>query len=148
MGVHWSYHQMRGAEMLVIVGLSVLLSAAIADAASSTRVGHPPTEIMRVRLSPPEVDRHDVPLSDHGRRGGAARTARTLDWLPVHRGLNARRAADHIAFTNRAHDTRLVHQERADTAARSPATPNAHRAGHRAETYQSEGPIWPPTQPL
>lgn len=133
---------MRGAEMLVIVGLSALLSVAIA--ASSAWATHPPTETMRVRLSPPDVDQRNVPLLDHGRRGGAARTARTLDWLPVRRGPNARRVAAHMAFANRAHDTRLIHQERADTAARSPAAPNAHRA----ELYQSEGPIWPPTQPF
>ncbi len=65
--------------MLVIVGLSVLLSAAIADAASSARAAHPPTKNMRVRLSPLEGDRHDVPLLDHGRRGGAART-RAAPW--------------------------------------------------------------------
>ena len=104
---------MRGVEVLVILGLSALLSAAIADATSSARAAHPPTETMRVRLSPLAVDRRDVPLSDHGRRGGSA-----LNWLPVHRGPNARHAAADMAFTNRAHDTRLEHQERADSAAR------------------------------
>ena len=98
--------------MLVIVGLSALLGAAIADATSSARAAHPPTETMRVRLSPLGADRRDVPLSDHGRRGGAA-----LNWLPVRRGPDARHAAANMAFTNRAHDTRLEHQERADGAA-------------------------------
>ena len=99
--------------MLIIVGLSALLSAAITDATSSAGVAHPPTETMRVRRSPLGVDRRDVPLLDHGRRGGAA-----LNWLPVHRRPNARHAAADIAFTNRAHDTRLEHQERADSVAR------------------------------
>ena len=98
--------------MLVIVGLSALLGAAIVAATSSARAAHPPTKTMRDRLSPLGVDRRDVPLSDHGRRGGSA-----LNWLPVHRGPNARHAAADVAFTNRAHDTRLEHQERADAAA-------------------------------
>ena len=108
---------MRGVEMLVIAGLSVLLVAAIAtivDEPSTAGTAHPPTETMRVRLSPLGVDRHGVPLRDHGRRGGAARTQRALDWLPTHRGHNARRAAAQMAFTNRARDTRLEHQQRAD----------------------------------
>ena len=91
--------------MLVIVGLSALLGAAIANATSSARAAHPPTKTMRDRLSPLGVDRRDVPLSDHGRRGGAARTGRY--------------AAAHMAFSDRAHDTRLEHQERADNAART-----------------------------
>ena len=102
--------------MLVIVGLSVLIGAAIAHAASA-RAAHPPTENMRVRLSPFEVDRSVVPLPDRGRCGGVAPAERSLDWLPVHRGLDARRAAARMAFTKRAHDSRLEHQERADTAA-------------------------------
>jgi hypothetical protein len=103
--------------MLVIAGMSVVLVAAIAtivDERSNAGAAHPPTETMRDRLSPLGVDRHGVPLQDHGRRGGAARTQRALDWLPTHRGHNARRAAAHTAFTNRARDTRLQHQQRSD----------------------------------
>jgi hypothetical protein len=33
-----------------------------------------------------------------------------------------------LAFTNRANDARLEHQERADTIVESSATPNAQRA--------------------
>jgi hypothetical protein len=66
--------------MLVIVGLSVVIGAAIAHAASA-KAAHPPTENMRARLSPLGVHRRD-------------------------------------AFTNRAHDTRLQHQQRADAAVR------------------------------
>src|SRR3982074_1146814 len=103
---------MRAVEMLVIAGRSLLLVATIVDAMSSAGTAHPPTENMCVRQSPLGVDRRDVPLSDHGRRGGAARTERAVDWLPAHRGHNARRAAVHTAFTNRVRDTRLEHQER------------------------------------
>jgi len=71
--------------MLVIVGLSVFIGAAIAHAASA-RAAHPPTENERVRLSPSEVDRSVVPLPDHGRCGGVALTERSLDWLPADRG--------------------------------------------------------------
>ena len=86
--------------MLVIAGLSVLLVAGIT------------TIVDRVPL---RARGHGyVPLRDHGRRGGAARTERALDWRPTHRGHNARRAAAHMAFTNRARDTRLQHQQRAD----------------------------------
>lgn len=106
--------------MLIIAGLSVLLDAAVAHAASSARAAHPPTENMRVRLSPSGVDRRDVPLSDHGRRGGVARTEWPLGWRPQDRGVDARHATA-LAFTNRAHDARLEHQERADTAAEPPA---------------------------
>ena len=103
--------------MLVIAGLSVLLVAGITtivDELSNAEAAHPPTVTMRDRLSPLGVNRHGVPLRDHGRRGGAARTERALDWRPTHRGHNARRAAAHMAFTNRARDTRLQHQQRAD----------------------------------
>lgn len=110
--------------MLVIARLGVLLTAMTADATSSARAAHPPTDPMRVRTSPLGGDRHDVPLKDHGRRGGAARTERTLEWLPVHRGPDARRAAARTAFADRVHDNRLEHQERADCAAEPPATPN------------------------
>ena len=102
--------------MLVIAGLSVLLVAAIVTIVgepSNAETAHPPTVTMRVRLSPHGVDRHGVPLRDHGRRGGAARTERALDWRPTHRGHDARRAAAQMAFTNRARDTRLEHQQRA-----------------------------------
>ncbi len=43
---------MRGAEVLLIAGLSALLDAAVARAASSARAAHPPTENIRVRLVP------------------------------------------------------------------------------------------------
>ena len=43
---------MRGAEVLLIAGVSALLDAAVARAASSARAAHPPTENMRVRLVP------------------------------------------------------------------------------------------------
>jgi hypothetical protein len=119
---------MRGFEMLVIVGLIVLLVAAIVaivDALSNGGAARPPTENLRVRLSPHGVDRHGVPLWDHGRRGGAARTERALDWRSVPRGHRARRtAADlqrEMAFTNRVRDSRLEHQRRADRAAVTPA---------------------------
>jgi hypothetical protein len=105
--------------MLVIVGLSVVIGAAIAHAASA-KAAHPPTENMRARLSPLGVDRRDVPLSDHGRCGGAAQPQCSLAWLSAHHGRHTRRAAAHIAFTRRAHDTRLQHQQRADTAVRHP----------------------------
>ena len=108
---------MRGVEMLVIAGMSVLLVAAIAtivDEASNAGAAHPPTETMRDRLSPLGVDRHGVPLRDHGRRGGAARTSLPLGPRPLHRGVNARNAAA-LAFANQARDGRLEHQERADT---------------------------------
>jgi hypothetical protein len=103
--------------MLVIVGLSVLIGAAIAHAASA-RAAHPPTDNVRVRLSPSEVDRSVVPLPDHGRCGGVAPEERSLDWLPVDHGLDARRAAARMAFSKRTRDSRLEHQERADTAVR------------------------------
>ena len=95
--------------MLVIAGLSVLLGAAVAHAASSARAAHPPTENMRVRLAPSGVDRRDVPLSDHGRRGGAARTERPLDWRPLYRGRQ--RAVDGPTCwlaTTRAHQSMTV----------------------------------------
>ena len=73
---------------------------------------------------------------------------RALDWLPAHRGHNARRAAVHLAFTNRARDTRLEHQQRADTA-QGHRRPQTHIAPDIApRLYQSEGPTWPPTQPF
>jgi hypothetical protein len=103
--------------MLVIAGMSVLLVAAISaivDATGSAEAAHPPTENMRVRQSPLEVDRRSVPLSDHGRRGGDAPTERALNWLPPHRGHNARRVAARTAFAIRVRDTRLEHQRRAD----------------------------------
>jgi hypothetical protein len=99
--------------MLVIAGLIVLLVAAIAaieGVLSNAGAAHPPTETMRARSSPLEGDRHGVPLRDHGRCGGA-----TLDWLPAHRGHTARRSAGHLEFVNRVRDTRLEHQERADS---------------------------------
>ena len=42
--------------------------------------------------------------------------------LPAHRGHHARRAAVQPAFGNRVRDTRLEHQQRADTV-REPPTP-------------------------
>jgi hypothetical protein len=83
---------MRGTEMLVIVGLSVVIGAAIAHAASA-RAAHPPTENMRVRPRPSGVDRRDVPLTDRGRCGGVAQSQRSLDWLPAHHRPDARCAA-------------------------------------------------------
>lgn len=103
--------------MLVTAGLGFLFSAAVAHAACDARAAHPLTDAMRVRISPFGADRHDVPLSDHGRCGGAARTERVMDWLPVHRGHKARTAAAHLAFSNRVHDNRLEHQRRADASA-------------------------------
>src|SRR5690242_17109593 len=123
-------YQMRGVEMLVIAGMNVLLVAAITaivDAASSAGVAHPPTENMHDRQSPRGIDRRSVPLSDHGRRGGAARTERDLDWLPPHHGNNARRAAARAAFANRVRDTRLEHQRRADRLALTPVPARSQR---------------------
>jgi len=71
---------MRGAKARILAGESVLLGAPMADAASSARTAHSPTENMRVRLAPSGANRCDVPLLDHGRRSGAARTERPLDW--------------------------------------------------------------------
>ena len=121
---------MRGVEMLVIAGMNVLLVAAITaivDAASSAGVAHPPTENMRDRQSPRGSDRRSVPLSDHGRRGGAARTERALDWLPPHHGHNARRAAARKVFANRVRDTRLEHQRRADRPTVTPVSARSQR---------------------
>jgi hypothetical protein len=121
---------MRAVEMLVIAGMSVLLVAgitAIVDAMSNAGAAHPPTETMRVRQSPLGVDRRDVPLADHGRRGCAARTERALDWRPTHRGHSARRAAAHMAFANLVRDTRLEHQQRADSTAVTPAPARGRR---------------------
>ena len=67
-------------EVRVLAGESVLLGAAMAYAASSARTAHSPTENMRVRLAPFGANRRDVPLLDHGRRSGAARTERPFDW--------------------------------------------------------------------
>ena len=106
--------------MLVIVGLIVLLVAAIATiegVRSNAGVAHPPTETTRVRSAPVKGDRHGVPLRDHGRCGCAA-----LDWLPAHRGHHARRSAIHLAFVNQVRDTRLEHQQRVDTVT-GPPTP-------------------------
>jgi hypothetical protein len=102
--------------MLVILRSIVLLVAAMVAMSSNAGAAHPPTENMRVRLSPLGADRHGVPLRDHGRRGGPARTAPALDWLPARHGHNARRAVARMAFTNRVRDSRLEHQQRADAA--------------------------------
>lgn len=48
--------------------------------ANMYRGGHPPTETMRDRISPLGVDRHDVPLTDHGRCGGTARQPERPVW--------------------------------------------------------------------
>ena len=63
---------------------------------------------------------------------------------PRHRRPHARSAAAQMAFTNLAHDTRLEHQERADSAARLSAAPNAQCA----ELHQPERRMWPPTPPF
>ena len=113
--------------MLVIVGLIVLLVAgivAIAGVQSNAGAAHPLTENLRVRLSPHGVDRHVVPLWDRGRRGGAAGTEGALGPRATSRGHNARRAAARfqreMAFIDRARDTRLEHQQRADSPAVAP----------------------------
>jgi hypothetical protein len=64
--------------MPVIVGLLRLLVTGVATVIGMLQhagAAHPLTErFLRVRLSRHSVDRHDVPLPDRGRRGGAART--------------------------------------------------------------------------
>jgi hypothetical protein len=115
---------MRVVEMFVTGGMRVLLVAAITaivDAMSTTEAAHPPTEIVRARQLPLGVDGRRVPLSDHGRRGGAARTERIMNWLPTNHGHRARRAAALLAFANRVRDTRLEHQQRADRPAETAA---------------------------
>lgn len=109
--------------MLVIVGLFVRLVAgivAIAGELSNAGAAHPLTENPRVRLSPHRVDRHVVPLWDPGRRGGAAGTEGAPFRRAAHRKPRARRAAVRLhgkmAFINRSRDTRLEHQQRADSA--------------------------------
>ena len=116
--------------MLVIVGLIVWLVAgigAIAGGLSNAGAAHPLTENLRVRLSPHGVYRHVVPLWDLGQRGGAAGTEGALGRRAAHREPRARRAAARfqrdVAFINRARDTRLEHQQRADSAAVTPAPP-------------------------
>jgi hypothetical protein len=112
--------------MLVIVGLIVWLAGivAITGELGSAGAAHPLTENLRVRLSPHGVDRHVVPLWDPGRRGGAAETEGALGWRAAHEP-RARRAAARfqreMAFIDRARDTRLQHQQRADSAAVAPA---------------------------
>jgi hypothetical protein len=117
--------------MLVIVGLFVWLVAgivAIAGELSNAGAAHPLIENLRVRLSPHGVDRHVVPLWDPGRRGGAAGTEGVFFRPAAHRGARARRAAARfqreMAFLNRARDTRLEHQQRADSAAVALARPD------------------------
>jgi hypothetical protein len=114
--------------MLVIVGLFVWLVAgivAIAGEPSNAGAAHPLIENLRVRLSPHGVDRHVVPLWDPGRRGGAAGTEGALGRSAAQRAPRDRRAAARfqrkMAFINRARDTRLEHQQRADSAAVTPA---------------------------
>ena len=104
--------------MLFIVGLIALLVAGIVSIAgvlSNAGADHPPTDNSRVRLSPHGVDRHVVPLWDPGRRGGAAGTEGALARHPARRA--AARFQRDMAFINRARDTRLEHQQRADSAA-------------------------------
>jgi hypothetical protein len=107
--------------MLVIVGLFGWLVAgivAIAGELSKAGAAHPPTENPRVRRSPHGIDRHVVPLWDPGRRGGAAATEGAIGRRAAQRDPRARRAAARfqreLAFINRARDTRLEHQQRAD----------------------------------
>jgi hypothetical protein len=108
--------------MLVIAGLIVWLVAgivAIVAVPSNAGAAHPPTKKFRVRILPDGVDRHVVPLEDHGRRGGAAGTERVIGARAASR--KARRAAARfhreMAFTDRVRDSRLEHQQRSDSAA-------------------------------
>ena len=110
--------------MLVIAGLIVLLVTgilAIAGVLSNAGAAHPLTE--NFSGFGYEVDRQFVPLWDRGRRGGAARTERAAGRRTASRGPEARRAMARSqrerAFIDRARDTRLEHQQRAD-GARSP----------------------------
>ena len=126
--------------MLVIVGLIVLLVAgivAIAGVQSNAGAAHPLTENLRARLSPHGADRHVVPLWDPGQRGGAARTEGALGRPAAYREPRARRAAARfqreMAFTNQARDTRLEHQQRADSAAVATSAPMKARHGGGAE---------------
>jgi hypothetical protein len=114
--------------MLVIVGLFVWLVAgivAIAGEPSNAGAAHPLIENLRVRLSPHGVDRHVVPFWDPGRRGGAAGTEGAFGRSAAQRAPRDRRAAARfqrkMAFINRARDTRLEHQQRADSAAVTPS---------------------------
>ena len=113
--------------MLVIVGLFVWLVAgtvAIVGELSNARAVHPLIENLRVRLSPHGVDRHVVPLWDPGQRGGAADAERAPFRRAEYRKARARRAAARfqreMTFMDQARDTRLEHQQRADTAAVAP----------------------------
>lgn len=114
--------------MLVVVASGALLVAGIVELAgvlSKEGAAHPPTEDLRVRISPRGEDRHVVPLKDRGRRDGAAApTARPPGPPSASGGNNARFAATRfrreIAFANRVRDTRLEHQRRADSAAVAP----------------------------
>ena len=122
--------------MLVIVELIVLLAAgiiAIVGVLSNAGAAHPLTDF-RVRLSPHGVDRHVVPLWDRGRRGGSLGLGLLLTGArpTASRAADARRAAARLhremAFINRDRDTRLEHQERADSAT------DDRRAGRRHNT--------------
>ena len=134
--------------MLVIVGLIVWLVAgivAITGELGNAGAAHPLTENLRVRRPPHGVDRHVVPLWDPGRRGGAAETEGALGWRTAHNEPRARRAAARfqreMAFINRARDTRLQHQQRADSA-------RSHRRPDEGGTAVSVGVgvHWPATQ--
>ena len=159
-----AYHQMRGAEMLVIAGLSVLLGAAVAHAASSARTAHPPTENMRVRLAPSGADRRDVPLSDQGRRGGAART-RAASGLapavprsqpPTCNGLGVHQPSPRRpARTSRTSDSRRAVRDAERTARRRrrPSVGSRRHAylaltGIHPGSTNLMGPMWLPTQPV
>src|SRR5690349_16804031 len=101
--------------MFFILGCSILFTAAAARAANHAGAAHPPTNTMRPRSALLGGDRRSVPLPDHGRRGGAARSEFDLQWLDVPRGPIAR-CATRTAFVDRARDSRLEHQKRADTS--------------------------------
>jgi hypothetical protein len=74
--------------MLVIVGVIVLLTAAIVaivGVLSNAGGGPPADRFFRVRITPHGVDRHVVPLWDRGRRGGVAQPLPTGDGRAAHR---------------------------------------------------------------
>jgi hypothetical protein len=69
---------MRGAKARILAGESVLLGAAMRRAAQGRPTHRPKTCVYGDAHT--GANRRDVPLLDHGRRSGAARTERPLDW--------------------------------------------------------------------